>query len=57
MRFLRLWALTVGGEAGVREYLMNLSADIDLTFALAGQSGVGGMSPQALRQLPQGVCQ
>jgi len=39
-----MWALTVGGEAGVREYLMNFSADLDLTFALAGKSRVSEVS-------------
>jgi len=32
-----LWALAVGGAGGVREYLQNLAADLDLTFALAGK--------------------
>jgi len=32
-----LWALTVGGEAGVRQWLKNLSADFDLTLGLAGR--------------------
>jgi isopentenyl diphosphate isomerase/L-lactate dehydrogenase-like FMN-dependent dehydrogenase len=33
-----LWALAAGGREGVREYLLNLAADLDLTFALAGKS-------------------
>lgn len=44
-----MWALTVGGEAGVREYLMNFSADIDLTFALAGKSKLSDVGPADLR--------
>ena len=32
-----LWALTVGGEAGVRQWLLNLAADFDLTAGLAGK--------------------
>jgi isopentenyl diphosphate isomerase/L-lactate dehydrogenase-like FMN-dependent dehydrogenase len=32
-----LWALSVGGRNGVVEYLRNLAADIDLTFALSGK--------------------
>jgi isopentenyl diphosphate isomerase/L-lactate dehydrogenase-like FMN-dependent dehydrogenase len=32
-----LWALAVGGAGGVREYLQNLAADLDLTFSLAGK--------------------
>jgi isopentenyl diphosphate isomerase/L-lactate dehydrogenase-like FMN-dependent dehydrogenase len=39
-----MWALTVGGEAGVRECLMNFSADLDLTCALAGKSRVSEIS-------------
>lgn len=32
-----LWALAVGGRNGVVEYLRNLAADMDLTFALSGK--------------------
>lgn len=39
-----MWALTVGGEAGVREYLHHFNADIDLTFALAGKSSIHDVS-------------
>jgi isopentenyl diphosphate isomerase/L-lactate dehydrogenase-like FMN-dependent dehydrogenase len=31
-----LWGLAVAGEAGVREVLLNLVADLDLTMALSG---------------------
>jgi isopentenyl diphosphate isomerase/L-lactate dehydrogenase-like FMN-dependent dehydrogenase len=30
------WGLAVGGEAGVREVLRNLLADVELTLGLAG---------------------
>ena len=47
-----LWALAVGGREGVREYLANLAADLDLTFGLAGKSrladvGRGDLRPAA----------
>lgn len=45
-----LWALAVGGREGVRELLMNLSADIDLTFALAGNRTLGDVKPCSLRK-------
>lgn len=45
-----LWALAVGGREGVREFLMNLSADIDLTFALAGKRTLADVKPCALRK-------
>ena len=32
-----LWALAVGGAAGVREFLLNFLADLDLTLGLAGK--------------------
>jgi len=35
-----LWALAVGGETGVRDFLQNFSADLDLTCALAGKSRI-----------------
>ena len=39
-----LWALAAGGREGVREYLLNLAADLDLTFALAGKSRLADVS-------------
>jgi lactate 2-monooxygenase len=33
-----IWGLTLGGEEGVREVLLNLLADLDLTLALSGYS-------------------
>lgn len=40
-----LWALAAGGREGVREYLRNLAADVDLTFALAGKSKLADVKP------------
>lgn len=45
-----LWALAVGGRAGVREFLLNLAADVDLTFALAGKRTVAETGPGDLRE-------
>ncbi len=45
-----LWALAVGGQNGVREYLMNLAADIDLTFALSGKRTLADVSQEDLRE-------
>lgn len=46
-----MWALTVGGETGVREHLKNFGADIDLTFALAGKRCVGEVTREDLRHV------
>jgi isopentenyl diphosphate isomerase/L-lactate dehydrogenase-like FMN-dependent dehydrogenase len=35
-----LWALAVNGEEGVRQFLLNFLADLDLTFLLCGKAGV-----------------
>lgn len=45
-----LWALAVGGREGVRELLMNLAADIDLTFALAGKRSLAEVEKSDLRE-------
>lgn len=45
-----LWALALGGREGVKEFLMNLSADIDLTFALAGKRTLADAKPCSLRK-------
>ncbi len=42
------WALAVGGEVGVREFLENFAADLDLTFALAGASRVADIGAESL---------
>jgi lactate 2-monooxygenase len=43
------WALAVGGEQGVRDYLLNLAADLDLTFALAGKRRLTDLGRHDLR--------
>ena len=44
-----LWSLAVGGREGVREFLLNLSADIDLTFALSGKRSLAEVKSTDLR--------
>jgi lactate 2-monooxygenase len=39
------WGLAVGGEQGVREMLLNLLADFELTMGLAGCSTCAEISP------------
>lgn len=45
-----VYALAVGGEAGVRELLVNYKADFELTMGLAGYTSVDELSPEALRE-------
>jgi isopentenyl diphosphate isomerase/L-lactate dehydrogenase-like FMN-dependent dehydrogenase len=45
---LYLWGLAAGGEQGVREVLLNLLADTDLTLALSGYSSFAELEPSAL---------
>lgn len=42
------YGLAVGGEAGVRDVLLNLLADLDLTLALTGCASVAELSPAHL---------
>jgi isopentenyl diphosphate isomerase/L-lactate dehydrogenase-like FMN-dependent dehydrogenase len=42
------YGLAVGGEAGVRDVLSNLLADLDLTLALAGCASVAELGPANL---------
>lgn len=42
------YGLAVGGEAGVRDVLLNLLADLDLTLALTGCASVGELGPAHL---------
>jgi isopentenyl diphosphate isomerase/L-lactate dehydrogenase-like FMN-dependent dehydrogenase len=42
------YGLAVGGEAGVREVLRNLLADVELTLALAGCASVGELGRHCL---------
>ncbi|WP_439630408.1 alpha-hydroxy-acid oxidizing protein, partial [Gemmata sp.] len=41
-----LWALAVNGADGVREFGVNLLADLDLTLALAGKRTLAGLGPE-----------
>src|SRR5437764_9256471 len=43
-----VYALGIAGRAGVRELLLNLQADFDLTMGLAGCRSVAGIGPAAL---------
>ena len=47
-----VYALALAGRAGVREYLLNLAADFDLTMGLAGCSSVADIGPGALVPAP-----
>jgi isopentenyl diphosphate isomerase/L-lactate dehydrogenase-like FMN-dependent dehydrogenase len=42
------YGLAVGGENGVREVLMNLIADLDLTLGLAGHASFAGLDRSSL---------
>jgi len=46
---LYAWGLAVGGEAGVREVLLNFLADFDLTAGLSGCTCVRDLRPELLR--------
>jgi isopentenyl diphosphate isomerase/L-lactate dehydrogenase-like FMN-dependent dehydrogenase len=43
-----VWALALGGEAGVSAYLKSFLAELDLTLALAGYSSFDELGPDAL---------
>jgi lactate 2-monooxygenase len=43
-----IWGLALNGTDGVREVLMNILADFDLTLALSGYASVAEMNAQAL---------
>jgi isopentenyl diphosphate isomerase/L-lactate dehydrogenase-like FMN-dependent dehydrogenase len=43
-----IWGLALGGEAGVREVLQNMLADLDLTLALSGFVSVSSLDRSAL---------
>jgi lactate 2-monooxygenase len=43
-----VYALAIGGEAGVRELLANFSADFDLTMGLAGCRSVAEIGPETV---------
>ncbi len=43
-----MWALALGGEQGVREFLANFLADLDLTLALSGHSSWSNVDASTL---------
>jgi lactate 2-monooxygenase len=45
---LYMWGLAVAGEQGVRDVLLNLAADLDLTMALSGHSSCRELDPSTL---------
>jgi isopentenyl diphosphate isomerase/L-lactate dehydrogenase-like FMN-dependent dehydrogenase len=45
---LYMWGLAAGGEQGVRDAVLNLLADLDLTLALSGYSSCGELDSSAL---------
>src|SRR5947209_7248603 len=47
-----VYALGIAGRAGVRELLLNLQADFDLTMGLAGCRSVAEIGPEALVAAP-----
>ncbi|MBV9945113.1 MAG: alpha-hydroxy-acid oxidizing protein [Solirubrobacterales bacterium] len=47
-----VYALGIGGREGVREFLLNLAADFDLTMGLAGCRSVAEIGPEALVPAP-----
>ena len=44
-----MWGLALGGEAGVRDVLLNTLADLDLTLALSGYTSCARLTPDVLR--------
>jgi lactate 2-monooxygenase len=48
---LFMWGLAVAGEPGVRDVLLNLLADLDLTLALSGYSACAELSPATLTRV------
>jgi isopentenyl diphosphate isomerase/L-lactate dehydrogenase-like FMN-dependent dehydrogenase len=44
-----VWGLAVAGQAGVREVLENLRAELDLTMALAGCASLAEVGPETLQ--------
>jgi isopentenyl diphosphate isomerase/L-lactate dehydrogenase-like FMN-dependent dehydrogenase len=45
-----MWGLTLGGEAGARDVMLNTLADLDLTLALSGYTSCAQLTPEALRR-------
>jgi lactate 2-monooxygenase len=46
-----VYALALGGEAGVREVIRNFVADFDLTLGLAGCSSISEIGPECLQSV------
>ena len=46
-----MWGLTLAGEDGVRDVLLNLLADLDLTFALSGYTSPAELDASALARV------
>jgi lactate 2-monooxygenase len=49
---LYMWGLAVAGEQGVRDVLLNLLADLDLTLALSGHTSCRTLDTSALTAAP-----
>jgi isopentenyl diphosphate isomerase/L-lactate dehydrogenase-like FMN-dependent dehydrogenase len=49
---LYMWGLAVAGEQGVRDVILNLLADLDLTLALSGHTSCRTLDPSALTAAP-----
>jgi lactate 2-monooxygenase len=47
-----IWGLAVAGEQGVRDVVLNLLADLDLTLALSGHASCRALDPSALTPAP-----
>ncbi|MGI8920310.1 MAG: lactate 2-monooxygenase [Solirubrobacteraceae bacterium] len=47
-----MWALALGGEVAVREYLRAFLADFDLALALSGHAGVDEVGPGSVVRRP-----
>jgi isopentenyl diphosphate isomerase/L-lactate dehydrogenase-like FMN-dependent dehydrogenase len=45
---LYTWGLAVAGEQGVRDVVLNLLADLDLTLALSGHSSCRTLDASAM---------
>jgi lactate 2-monooxygenase len=46
-----IWGLTLDGEAGVRDVILNILADLDLTLALSGYVSCAQLNPTVLRRV------
>lgn len=47
---LYVWGLAVAGEAGVRDAILNLLADFELSMALSGFTSPGKLAPTVLQR-------